>query len=92
MPERSVNVTIDEAEIKDGESSYLRVKISSEDGEPVFLSFVRGTSPQQISDVLYEIARYFEDDEEAKLLLSEENRQNIIDLFTEASHNVPGLG
>lgn len=89
MPERLIHIEVDEAFSEKSGKSYLRINIIV-DGKVVGeISTLRGTSPEYLSQVLNETGCFIK--YENVVDLPEKEREEIGDIYIEASYIVPGL-
>ncbi|QQG41690.1 MAG: hypothetical protein HYV90_00015 [Candidatus Woesebacteria bacterium] len=90
MVENKVGVVVDEEFSEVSGKSYLVAELVTGRDVQARVIFCREADPELISRILNEIGCYVKYDDEVEF--SEEQKQNIGDIYIEASYNVPGLG
>lgn len=90
MTERPVEVVVDEAISEPSGMSFLEVELVVDGNLQGRVSFNRKASPRQISDTLHETGCFIKY-EEGDANLPEDERNEVGDLFIQASYKVPGL-
>ncbi len=90
MVENKIIVIVDEEVSEVSGKSQLVVELVDDGKVSGRVTFSREANPLQISEVMNETGCFIKYDETNGL--SEKDRNDIGDLYIEASYNVPGLG